>query len=89
MQAQPSNGLCCGHSSSCSEQINIQKRGKRVLPGLLVGLLLFGTDPICDRGTESERQSRAEGRCSQRLHVGGRVDEEGDRNIREEVRKCL
>lgn len=38
---------------------------------------------------QSERQSRAEGRCSQRLHVGGRVDEEGDRNIREEVRKCL
>lgn len=26
-----------------------------VLPGLLVRLL-FGTDPICDCGTESERQ---------------------------------
>lgn len=59
-------------------------RGKKVLPGLLVRLP-FGTDPICDCGTESERQSRAAGRCRQRVHVRG--DEE--RDIRVEARKCL
>lgn len=38
--------------------------------------LPFGTDPICDCGTESERQSGAAGRCIQRVHVRG--DEERD-----------
>lgn len=70
-------------------QINVNEGEKKVLPGLLVRLL-FGTDPICDCGTESERQrqSRAAGRCSQRVHVVG-GDKERDRDIRAEVQKCL